>query len=93
MENDVKVLKLVTGEEVVARVNKTFDGLMHLEKPLIYEPIKTKRGEDWSGTLVPWLKTSLDGVMSIPPEHILFEGNPTKEVERYYLSSVTGLTL
>ena len=93
MENDVKVLKLVTGEEVVARVKKNSNGLITLDQPLMYEPIKTKRGEDWSGTLVPWLKTSLDGTMSIPPEHILFEGNPTKEVERYYLSSVTGLTL
>ena len=93
MENDVKVLKLVTGEELVSRVLKPSNGFIILDKPMIYQSIKTKQGEDWSGTLVPWLKTSLDGVMSIPPEHILFEGNPTKEVERYYLSSVTGLTL
>ena len=93
MTNDVKVLKLVTGEELVGRVKRNSNGSIILDQPLMFQSIPTKQGEDWSGTLVPWLKTSLDGMMSIPPEHILFEGNPTKEVERYYLSTITGLLL
>ena len=93
MTNDVKVLKLVTGEEVVARVKKNSNGLISLDQPLMFQSIPIKKGEDWSGTLVPWLKTSIDAKMEILPEHILFEGNPTKEVETYYLSSITGLYL
>ena len=93
MENDVKVLKLVTGEEVVGRVSKMSNGLISLDQPLMFQSIPIKKGEDWSGTLVPWLKTSIDDKAEIPPEHILFEGNPTKEVERYYLSTITGLLL
>ena len=93
MENDVKVLKLVTGEELVGRIRRDSNGLVILDKPLMFQSIPIKEGEDWSGTLVPWLKTSIDAKMEILPEHILFEGNPTKEVETYYLSSITGLYL
>ena len=34
MANDVKVLKLVTGEEVVARVKKNSNGLITLDKTI-----------------------------------------------------------
>jgi hypothetical protein len=93
MENNVKVFKLITGEEVVARSKKNPDGSISLDLPLIYEPIETKQGENWSGTLVPWLKTSADGMVEIFPSHIVLEANPTREVEKHYLSALTGLTL
>ena len=88
----VKVLKLITGEEVVGRVHREF-GMVILEKPLMLQIIETQAGEDWSGTLVPWLKTSDDEIMSIPPEHVLHEGNPTTEVDQYYLATVVGIVL
>ena len=90
---DVKVLKLITGEEIIARVTERDAGFITLYRPLMFQTIVTKKGEDWSGTLIPWLKTSLDEKMIIPSEHILFESNPTDEVEKYYLSSITGLIL
>ena len=77
----------------MGRVSKKENGSITLAEPLMFQPIETKQGEDWSGTLVPWLKTSEDETMTILPEHILFEGNPTVEVEKYYLSSLTGLFL
>ena len=34
MANDVKVLKLITGEEVIARVSEESSNLLTLEKPM-----------------------------------------------------------
>ena len=65
MINDVKVIKLVSGEEVIARVTKRTEDSITLYHPLMYRAIVTKRGENWSGTLIPWLKTSHDKEMKI----------------------------
>ena len=37
MANDVKVLKLITGEEVIARVSTESSNLLTLDKPMILQ--------------------------------------------------------
>ena len=47
MSNDVKVLKLITGEEVIARVSKESGDLLVLNKPMILQmmPPNTSTGQ------------------------------------------------
>ena len=97
MSNDVKVLKLITGEEVITRVigrdADSSTGLITLNKPMLLQMIPTKQGESWSATLIPWLKTTKSEKVTISTEYVLVEDDPTNEVERDYLSTITGLTL
>jgi len=92
MSNTVRVVKLITGEELVGRVIHLTGGSISLDRPMMFKSIPTVEKEDWSGTLIPWLKTSKSKQIVIPLEHIIFEGEPTEEVEKHYLSWVTGLT-
>ena len=93
MANDVKVLKLITGEELIARVTKGDVDLITLNKPMKVQSIKTKQGERWSATLIPWMKVAKCEKITISTEYILAEDDPVEESEKDYLSIVTGLTL
>ena len=93
MTNDVKVLKLITGEEVIAKVTKGNTGLITLNKPIMLQLIPTVRGVNWSATLIPWLKLTNNEKVTISTEYILIEDDPTEEAKKNYLSLVTGLTL
>ena len=93
MVNDVKVLKLITGEELIARVTKGDVDLITLDKPMKVQSIPTKQGEHWSATLLPWMKVAKGEKITISTEYILAEDDPAEEAEKDYLSVVTGLTL
>ena len=97
MENNVKVLKLITGEEVITKVigrdAGSSTGLITLNKPMLIQTIPTKQGESWSATLIPWLFSTKSEKVTISTEYVLVEDDPTNEVERDYLSTITGLTL
>ena len=97
MVNDVKVLKLITGEEVITRVigrdAGSPAGLITLNNPMLLQMIPTKQGESWSAVLVPWLKSTNGEKVTISTEYVLVEDDPTNEAERNYLSIISGLTL
>ena len=99
MVNDVKVLKLITGEEIITKVidripTKSPDGnnLIIIEKPLVLQAIHAHQGNQ-SIQLIPWIGLCKDEKLTISTECILCEGDPTKEAENIYLSRTTGLTL
>ena len=62
MKNDVKILKLSTGEEVIARVTEQRD-LLELDNPMTLQAIPTNQQGQMGFALVPWLMSgkSTDG--------------------------------
>ena len=94
MTNNVKILKLVTGEEVVARVK---EGVMlkifTLDNPMILESIPNHQTGQIAITMIPWMKVAKCEKITISTEYILAEDDPEEEAEKEYLSTVTGLTL
>ena len=54
MKNDVKILKLSTGEEVIARVTEQRD-LLELDNPMTLQAIPTNQQGQMGFALVPWL--------------------------------------
>ena len=59
MANDVKVLKLITGEEVIARVSEERSNLLTLEKPMTLQMIPPNTSTGQMGfALVPWIKAA-----------------------------------
>ena len=97
MENNVKVLKLITGEEVITRVIRrdagSLTGLITLNKPMLIQMIPTKQGESWSATLIPWLKTTKSEKVTISTEYVLVTDEASDQTEKNYLQVITGLTL
>ena len=94
MANDVKVLKLITGEEVIARVSEEHSNLLTLEKPMTLQMIPPNTSTGQMGfALVPWMKAAKNKKVTISIEHILTEDEASEQTEKNYLQVVTGLSL
>ena len=83
---EVKTLKLVTGEEVIARVLKEGD-CWKLDNPVV--AIQTPQGMG----LMQYCTTSSDTEMTLHSEHIMLMLDTRKEFSDQYLQNVTGLSI
>ena len=95
MANDVKVLKLITGEEVIARTKEGENpDLVSLEKPMILQmlPPNTTTGQV-GFAMIPWMKAAKNEKVIISTEHIIAEDDASEQTEKNYLQVVTGLSL
>ena len=94
MANDVKVLKLITGEEVIARITEEKNNLISLEKPMILQmlPPNTTTGQV-GFAMIPWMKAAKNEKVLISTEHIIAEDEASEQTEKNYLQVVTGLSL
>ena len=94
MANDVKVLKLITGEEVIARISTESSDLLTLEKPMTLQmmPPNTSTGQV-GFALVPWIKAAKNDKTTISIEHVLVTDEASKQTETNYLQVITGLSL
>ena len=94
MANDVKVLKLITGEEVIARTNEGGNNLISLEKPMILQMIPPTTSTGQVGfALIPWIKAAKNEKVTISTEHIIAEDEGSEQTQKNYLQLVTGLSL
>ena len=94
MANDVKVLKLITGEEVIARVIEEKNNLITLEKPMILQMLAPDRTTGQIPfALVPWMKAAKNEKVIISTEHIIAEDEGSEQTQKNYLQLVTGLSL
>ena len=93
MANDVKVLKLITGEEVIARVIEEENNLITLEKPMTLQMLPPTSTGQVGFALVPWMKAAKNEKVTISTEHILVEVEASEQSEKNYLQVVTGLSL
>ena len=94
MANDVKVLKLITGEEVIARVSEEHNDLLTLEKPMTLQMIPPNTSTGQMGfALVPWMKAAKNDKTTISIEHVLVTDEASNQTEKNYLQVITGLSL
>ena len=93
MTNDVKVLKLITGEEVIARVIEEKNNLITLEKPMTLQMLPPNTTGQMGFALVPWMKAAKNEKVSISTEHIIAEDEGSEQTHKNYLQLVTGLSL
>ena len=92
MVNDVKVLKLITGEEVIARVSEE-NNLITLDNPMTLQMLPPTSTGQVGFALVPWMKAAKNEKVTISTEHILVEVEASDQSEKNYLQVVTGLSL
>ena len=90
--SDVKVLKLTTGEEVIARVEQQRDYMM-LEKPMTMAPVPGQTPGQMGFAMVPWMMAAKGDFIQLSLSHIVVEAEAKGEIEKNYLASITGLSL
>ena len=95
MANDVKVLKLITGEEVLARISDDLsngDGLIILNKPMTLQAVPGQGGQV-GFALIPLFMSGKNENITISIDHVIAQDEPNAKSEKNYLAAVTGLTL
>ena len=92
MAIDVKILKLITGEEVMARVTEQRD-LLELDNPMTLQAIPTNQQGQMGFALVPWIMSGKSTKITISIDHVIAQDDPKDQAEKNYLAQVTGLTL
>ena len=90
--SEVKVLKLTTGEEVIARVKQERD-YMTLEKPMTMAPVPGQAAGQMGFAMVPWMMAAKGDFIQLSLSHIVVETEAKGEIEKNYLASITGLSL
>tara|TARA_Y100000289_G_C3851697_1_gene113853 strand:+ start:379 stop:654 length:276 start_codon:yes stop_codon:yes gene_type:complete len=90
--SDVKVLKLTTGEEIIARVEQQRDYMM-LEKPMTMAPVPGQTPGQMGFAMVPWMMAAKGDFIQLSLSHIVVETEAKGEIEKNYLASITGLSL
>ena len=93
MANDVKVLKLITGEEVIARITEEENNLITLKNPMTLQMLPPTSTGQVGIALVPWMKAAKSDKMTISIEHVLVTDEASDQSEKNYLQVVTGLSL
>ena len=92
----LKLLKLTTGETVIACVKEEKEGIIYIEKPATIGVVPNNKGEVMI-TLLPFmLGTKKDAPVLLSKDQIVAEVNEAgidHTIKSQYLQAVTGLVL
>jgi len=92
-EEFYSTIKLITGEEIVAKVCYMEDEQsLLIENPKKVMEIKQRRnGETIDGfVLVDWIHSTYESMFVLPMERVLTMSELDKRIEKYYLSVLDG---
>lgn len=90
---NVKSFKLVTGEEIIARVEEDLENRVVLLKPRVIRVIQARGGEVGIAML-PWVVSGGDeNPVTLFAASIITIVTPTREVEQTYLSETSAIAL
>lgn len=93
-EHDVMVGKLITGEEIIAKVVKIDDHNVQITKPLMITLISGPGMSQPAVAPVPWvLGVPDDATLTIARERFLFLTKARHEIVSSYTRATTGLEI
>lgn len=84
----IRIFKLVTGEEIIARVANEDNDILYLEKPL--QMVMGQRGLQFAPFM---MMVDQDKKLNIRKDKIISDGPPAVEIEGQYESITTGIAL
>jgi len=89
MENETKIVRLTSHEEIIGKVTTTDTGVM-IKDPLILIPTQQK-----SLALAPWMPytTIADDGIEIAEDRIMFIVEPHAELAKEHMSAISGLVV
>ena len=93
MSQKVYVLKLKSGEELIARIDTEYmKPTIVLDQPMGIQVMMQPQGKP-GFAMIPWMMASDDKKFTIDSNEVLTKGKARNEMEKQYLSAVTGLSL
>lgn len=87
---DLKVLKLITNEEVIARVEEKRD-ILELTNPMVM--MQVNQGGQMGFAIMPWSMSGKCDKVVISQSIVIATLDPMDEVEKNYIQATTGITV
>lgn len=87
----VIVMKLISGEEVLAKLVNEEENFVVVESPLVVQIMPAKEG--YGVGLVPYLHSKSMGEILINKDMVVCTTEPDNAVEKGYLQQVSGIQL
>lgn len=91
--SEIKTLKLSTGEEVICKIEEIDEecGVYTISSPLT---LGLMRGQNGVGLgFAPWIFSTKSGQIELNVDQIVGLATPDNEVEKAYLSEISGIQL
>ena len=91
-----KIVKVLTGEEIIAMITENFEGdkivSYTLKNPCMVVPVPSKGG----GTniaVVPWMASVKDTKVTVPASYVMFTADPATDLANEFNGAFNGLVV
>ena len=88
---NLKVFKLITGEEIVAEVVEYVISEVRIQNAILLLLQQTQQGIGISA--LPWGNHVKNGTVNIHDEHIIYSGEPREELVKLWTQATSSLAL
>lgn len=86
----IKIVKVQTGEELIASVTEKFEGekiaTYTLKNPCMVVPVPTKGGGA-NIAVVPWMASVKDQAITVPASYVMFTAEPMTDLMNEFSSA------
>ena len=91
-----KIVKVQTGEELIAMVTENFEGdritSYTLKNPCMVVPVPQKGGGA-NIAVVPWMASVKDQSVTVPASYVMFTANPATDLANEFNSAFSGIVV
>lgn len=91
-----KIVKVQTGEELIASVTENFEGdnvvSYTLKNPCMVVPVPTKGGGA-NIAVVPWMASVKDNKVTVPASYVMFTADPVTDLANEFNGAFSGIVV
>ena len=91
-----KIVKVQTGEELIANLTENFEGdrvvSYTLKNPCMVVPVPTKGGGA-NIAVVPWMASTKDQKVTVPASYVMFTAEPATDLANEFNEAFSGIVV
>ncbi len=88
---NVMVIRLQTGEDIIAEVSEENTNVVILKKAFVIIPMQSKPGQPVQLMMTPYMPYSADDVISIATDKIVTQVKPKKDILNSYQQNTSSI--
>ena len=89
--SEVKIVRLQTGEDVIAKMDKDTMGNYTFDKPFVIIPTQSAPGKPVQLILTPWMPYTDDKSLTIDESKVVTIANPKDDILKSYEQNTSSL--
>jgi len=89
--SDVKIVRLQTGEDVIAKLDKDTTGNYNFEKPFVIIPTQSAPGKPVQLMMTPYMPYADDDTITIAMDKVVTTVKPKKEILASYQQNTSSI--